>query len=301
MAEIAPDWIALDWGTSTCRAWAMAEGAEPLAEARSDRGMGALAPDEFEPALLDLVGDWTLGPGTPVVACGMVGARQGWAEAPCRPVPCPPLAPGAMCAPATDPRLDVRIVPGLSQTRPPDVMRGEETQIAGFLEINPKFDGVICLPGSHTKWVRISAGEVVSFQTAMTGELFGLISTASVLRHSLDEGWDEAAFTEALSDTLSRPETIATRLFALRAGALLDPADGAGSRARLSGYLIGAELAATRAYWLGMETALIGDRMLSDRYAAALAAQGVPVARTRADALTLHGLAAARRALKDTS
>lgn len=299
MPEIAPDWIALDWGTSNCRAWAMAEGAEPLAEARSDRGMATLSPEEFELALLALVGGWTLGPGTPVIACGMLGAQQGWAEAPYRAVPCPPLGPGAIRAPATDPRLDVRIIPGLSQARPPDVMRGEETQIAGFLEINPKFDGVICLPGSHTKWVRISAGEVVSFQTAMTGELFGLLSTASVLRHSLDEGWDEAAFANAVSDTISRPETIATRLFALRAAALLGP-DGAGARARLSGYLIGAELAATRAYWLGMEIALIGDRMLSDRYAAALAAQGVPVTRTSVDAPTLRGLAAARRTLKET-
>jgi hypothetical protein len=73
-------------------------------------------------------------------------------------------------------------------------MRGEETQIAGFLAQNPGFDGVLCLPGTHTKWVHISAGEVVSFRSFMTGELFATVGPHSVLRHSVGEGWDDAAF-----------------------------------------------------------------------------------------------------------
>ena len=68
------------------------------------------------------------------------------------------------------------------QTSPPDVMRGEETQIAGYLSKNPDFDGIICLPGTHTKWVHISANEIVSFKTFMTGEIFLSLSERSILK-----------------------------------------------------------------------------------------------------------------------
>ena len=102
------------------------------------------------------------------------------------------------------------VLPGLSQARPADVMRGEETQIAGLLAADPGFDGVACLPGTHTKWARVSAGEVVSFRTCMTGELFALLSERSVLRHAVGgEGFEEAAFAEALSDAIARPEALA--------------------------------------------------------------------------------------------
>ena len=88
----------------------------------------------------------------------------------------------------------------MSQSKPADVMRGEETQISGYLAQNPNFNGSICLPGTHTKWVQISAGEIVSFRTFMTGELFNIISKHSILRHSVDEGWDEKAFLESVSE-----------------------------------------------------------------------------------------------------
>ncbi|MFM2349598.1 MAG: hypothetical protein RIR04_564, partial [Pseudomonadota bacterium] len=113
-------WIAVDWGTSNLRAWAMgADGI--LAHASSDKGMGALKPDQFEAALLDVIAPW-LGPRTRVLACGMVGARQGWFEARYRSVPCTPTDPAALTrVKTTDPRLDVRIAPGLSQAKPADV------------------------------------------------------------------------------------------------------------------------------------------------------------------------------------
>jgi 2-dehydro-3-deoxygalactonokinase len=293
-----PAWIAVDWGTTHLRAWAVGARGEVLAEAASDEGMGTLRPEGFEPALLRLAGPW-LGTGLPdgpaeVIVCGMAGSRQGWAEAPYRAVPCTPLGPPLAPAPARDPRLVVRLVPGLKQTRPPDVMRGEETQIAGFLAANPGFDGVLCLPGTHSKWARISAGEVVSFASFMTGELFALLCERSVLRHGLGTGWDEAAFAEALSDALARPERLAGGLFGIRAAGLLGQTTGDAARARLSGLLIGAELAAARPYWLGQRVALIGAETLSALYAAALAAQGLAAERADARAMTLAGLAAAR-------
>jgi 2-dehydro-3-deoxygalactonokinase len=289
---VTPDWIAVDWGTSNLRAWAMSGDGKVLAEGTSDDGMGKLARDAFEPALLRLIGPW-LGARPPVVACGMVGSRQGWCEAPYRAVPCTPLDMAAQVkAPVTDARLNVSIAPGLKQTAPADVMRGEETQIAGALRLMPGYDGVLCLPGTHSKWVHVSAGEVVSFQTFMTGEMFALMSEASVLRHGMQGGgWDDAAFDAAVTDALSRPERLGARLFSLRAEGLVAGLTPQAARARLSGLLIGTELAAAKPYWLGQRVTLIGAEKLSAAYSRALGLQGVDAGRLPVTDCTLAGLA----------
>ena len=134
-ASIEAPGIAVDWGTTRLRAWAMSGGGAVLAGAESERGMGRLSPPEFEGALLEIISLWLAkGRRTEVLVCGMAGARQGWQEAPYRKVPCEPVLPGMQIAVrARDKRLDVHIIPGLSQASPPDVMRGEETQLAGLL------------------------------------------------------------------------------------------------------------------------------------------------------------------------
>lgn len=286
-------WIAADWGTSHLRVWLMDAEDRVIRRLTSDKGMGGLAPGAFEPALLDLVGD-ALGEGvTDVLICGMAGARQGWAEVPYSKVPCPaPTA--AMEILTADPRLSVRILPGLSQAQPPDVMRGEETQIGGFLALEPGFDGVLCLPGTHCKWAHVSASEIVSFRTFMTGEVFALLTKHSVLRHSTGgDDWDAAAFDEAVSDALSKPGRLLSDLFTLRADGLLNGTGAGVSRARLSGLLIGAELAAARPYWLGQPVVILGEDALARNYLAALTAQGAEACSVAAEDITLAGLTAA--------
>jgi 2-dehydro-3-deoxygalactonokinase len=290
-AQIIPKWIAVDWGTSNLRSWAM-DGTRVLAEIQSDDGMGKLTREGFEPALVNLIAPWLDRGPIPVFACGMVGSRQGWVEAPYRTVPCSPLDPAAqVLAPTTDSRLTVHIAPGLKQTTPADVMRGEETQIAGALSLMPDYDGILCLPGTHSKWAQISAGEVVSFQTFMTGEMFALLSEQSVLRHGLQgDGWDDTAFDAAVSDALSRPERLGARLFSLRAEGLIAGLTPAAARARLSGLLIGTELAAARPYWLGQRVTLVGASRLSSAYARALKSQGVAAHSLSVTDCTLAGL-----------
>lgn len=287
------EWIAVDWGTSHLRAWSM-QGETVLDQAQSENGMSRVAGSDFQVALLELIGGWLGTSPTDVVACGMVGARQGWVEAPYAAVPSAPLPNAPVRVPDTDPRIRAFVVPGLKQVNPADVMRGEETQIAGYLATRPNWDGVICLPGTHTKWVQISTSEVVSFRTFMTGELFDLLRGQSVLRHSVADGWDDGAFAEAVADTLSKPEQLAARLFGLRAADLLHGQDGDTARARLSGYLIGAELAATRPYWLGQQLAIIGAPGLADAYSNALQQQGAFVESADATQSTLAGLMQAR-------
>ncbi|MAQ36596.1 MAG: 2-keto-3-deoxy-galactonokinase [Thioclava sp.] len=292
MSDAAPDWIAADWGTTHLRVWAM-RGREVLDRRSSEQGMGKLTPAEFGPVLEDAVAGWGA---APVVTCGMVGSRQGWAEAPYAPVPC-----------AAQPRLvrvpdhaarPVYIACGLRQDSPPDVMRGEETQIAGFLLRNPGFEGTICLPGTHTKWVALRAGRIERFRSCMTGEIYDLLAHRSVLRHTIGEGCqDMAAFDAAVAEALADPAAAYGALFALRAGALLGAQSPEAAACRLSGLLIGWELSATRDLWQGQPVALIGSPVLSPLYTRALAGCGIQAASHDAEDVTLAGLYAARQTI----
>jgi 2-dehydro-3-deoxygalactonokinase len=290
-------WIAVDWGTSNLRVWGIGSDGEVVAERSSDKGMGKLDRSGFEPALLELVGDW-LAPDrrTLVIACGMVGARQGWVEVPYRQAPCRPVFSDVVGNPETrDARLSVKVLAGIKQIAPdPDVMRGEETQIAGFLAENPKFEGTLCLPGTHTKWVRISAGEIVDFKTFMTGELFNLLATQSVLRHSLSGAeWDKAEFAGSVKSMATESNGFAARLFSIRAETLVSGLEPGTAKARLSGTLIGTELAGARNYWLDQKLTIVGNGPQSETYAEALRALGQFPDVTDASHVTLTGLKSA--------
>lgn len=294
----ATSWIAVDWGTSQVRAWALSAGGEILQRASSARGMSTLAPDQFEGALLELVGGWLIdGQVTEVVACGMVGARQGWREAPYAAVPCVPLAAERMVSPElADRRMRVSIIPGLCQRTPADVIRGEETQVAGLLADHPDYRGVVCLPGTHSKWAEVRDGQVVAFQTFMTGELFALLSQQSVLRHGMQGDasgpMDEAAFAAGLQAGAQGLRLVGA-LFGLRAEGLLEGLGATAARARLSGLLIGQELAALDERWRGQPVCVIGGGELAERYRRALDTQGIAALTVDAERVTLAGLAAA--------
>jgi 2-dehydro-3-deoxygalactonokinase len=234
---------AADWGTSSLRIWALSRAGEILAERRSDEGMSRLQPTEFEPVLRRHL--QVLGATPPVVICGMAGARQGWREAPYVDIPVglATISGQALCVPAAG--LDVRILPGLCDRRPgqEDVMRGEETQLLGLLLDNPSHTGLVCLPGTHSKWVTLEAGQVTGFRTSMTGELFALLSQHSVLRHSIagaiPSGDPQSpGFQRGLHCALD----LTAALFTIRAASLLRDVPPAEAADTLSGMLIGAEI-----------------------------------------------------------
>ena len=120
-------------------------------------------------------------------------------------------------------------------------------------------------------------------------------------QHLVGEGWDDEAFAGAVSDAMARPEALANRFFSLRAEGLLADLTTEAATARLSGLLIGAELAAARPYWLGQKIVLIGAPRLSQHYAAALALQGAVTETADATQTTLAGLTAAYARLKESS
>ncbi|MGJ3263992.1 MAG: 2-dehydro-3-deoxygalactonokinase [Salinarimonas sp.] len=297
--RIEAEWIAVDWGTTNLRAYAMA-GETCLAEARARKGMNTLATrDDFERALFETVDAWLpADPEVPVrvIACGMVGARQGWREAPYLRAPTIPIGE-PRSVPTSRAAVTVEILPGIAQDDPPEVMRGEETQIAGLLAAEPGFEGVVCLPGTHTKWLRVAEGAIVGFRTAMTGEIFALLSERSVLRHSMDEEWDEGIFAAAVVEAAADPAQAPLAFFRIRAQDLLQGAIPGESRARLSGLLIGAELAALGPFREAAAVRVVGSATLAGHYAKALGALGQGAILHDGAAMTRAGLAAAYRRL----
>jgi 2-dehydro-3-deoxygalactonokinase len=296
------EWIAADWGTSRIRVWAMTAG-RVAGERSADAGMGRLEPGKFESCFINAAEGW-LAPDTPILAvvCGMAGAREGWCDAGYRPVPARIAGEArAVKAPTADGRLDVRILSGLSQEDPAGVMRGEETQIAGLLREEPDYAGLVVLPGTHTKWVKVQDASVQAFSTYMTGELFQLLGTHSILRHSLDasDAWDWAQFDDALGEALANPGGITQRLFGLRARSLLKGLSPAGVRARISAELIGLEIASGRKEAEGQPVTLIGADHVNSLYRHALARAGIEANVRSGEAMVLAGLIAAREWLRD--
>ncbi|MBO6757528.1 MAG: 2-dehydro-3-deoxygalactonokinase [Roseibium sp.] len=297
-----PDWIGVDWGTTHLRIWVVDAAGAILCHRTSDKGMGRLTAEEFEPVLVDLIGGVLPAAGAlPVIVCGMAGSRQGWAEAAYRDTPCPPpVLQDARRVKTKDTRIDVHILPGIKQNAPPDVIRGEETQIAGFLADNPGFAGTLCLPGTHTKWARIRSGTIEWFRTFMTGEMFALLAAQSVLRHTVSaDDIDGKAFRAAIEETAGHPEHLTAFLFGIRAAGLIADLSPGAARGRLSGLLIGAELAAMREH-LGMgQVAVIGAGGVARAYVDALETLGVSAMLNDAEATTLKGLALARQHLSE--
>jgi 2-dehydro-3-deoxygalactonokinase len=222
----------------------------------------------------------------------MAGAKTGWVEAPYLKAPCPPVNRDKIIQIETeDQRISVSIVPGIMQKSPPDVMRGEETQIAGYLSKNPDFDGIISLPGTHTKWVHISAGEIVSFKTFMTGEIFLALSERSILKSSVQSnGFDQTSFLDAFEDTYYNPALLSAKLFGLRAADLLENTSTKFLKSKLSGYLIGSELAGAKSYWLGQNIVMIGNDNLCILYEKALKKLGLDATIENTQNVTLNGL-----------
>ena len=288
------DWVAVDWGTSNLRYWLMASN-EVLNFKSIPMGMINLDQGSYEALLVkELDSFLDSSKVTTILICGMAGSRQGWKESPYMTVPCkPPEWRDAVTVKCQDSRISVRILPGLKQNIPADILRGEETQIRGLLEKYNDFDGVVCLPGTHTKWLRISAGEIVSFQTFMTGELFYLLSERSVLKHSVSKkGWDKEVFKVSVREIMCDNKLLASKLFALRADTILNNLLGCDARMRLSGYLIGLELSGSRPYWLGEKVFIVGEEDISRAYEIGLRLQGVSVFRDLGQDTTLIGLRA---------
>jgi 2-dehydro-3-deoxygalactonokinase len=300
MIEIKAKWIAADWGTTHIRAWAIGEEDNVLAFRESNEGMKDLQQNQFEPVLLKLIESWLDDTKvTTVMACGMVGSKQGWVETPYLKTPCVPIDNQQLTIATTkDNRIKVNLVPGVMQNYSADIMRGEETQIAGFINNNPDFNGVVCLPGTHSKWVNVKEGQITSFKTFMTGELFDVISNHTLIRHSISiKGWDQAGFEAGIHEGFNNPGSIASDLFSLRAEFIVNDLDGDEARSTLSGLLLGVELSGSQSYWKNNNVTIIGSQIMSNNYHQGLKILGGQSQLFSLETATLSGLSFAYREL----
>ncbi|POA22271.1 MULTISPECIES: 2-dehydro-3-deoxygalactonokinase [unclassified Pseudomonas] len=294
--------IALDWGTTSLRAYKLAAGGVVLEQRALSSGImqlpktprvihGGECADGFELAFEEACGDWLEAqPDLPVIACGMVGSAQGWREAAYCETPANVANLGNSLQILVSLRgTRVHIVPGVIQrSRLPNVMRGEETQVLGVLQNLPAEAGgdlLIGLPGSHSKWVEVVEGRITHFDTFMTGEVFAVLSEHSILGRTQQQGaaFDGLAFDRGVQVALSADGELGvlSTLFSARTLGLTGELAPTAQADYLSGLMIGHELVALAAAQRRRRNSahlpsiiLIGNAQLCARYGRALDACG---------------------------
>jgi 2-dehydro-3-deoxygalactonokinase len=288
--------IAVDWGSSSFRAYLLdAEGG--IAERHeSPGGILRVRGGDFAAALEAEIGSWFAAqPDALVVMSGMIGSRQGWREVPYVACPAEPEEIAAGLERIDWGAGEAWIVPGLldeSRAGQPDVMRGEETQVLGALAALPAGGGLVCLPGTHSKWVRVEGGVLQGFATYMTGEVFDLLQGHSILSRLMTKGAVQVDrwFLEGVA--VGQEGGLLNRLFSARSRALTGDLPEDEVRSYLSGLLIGDELASAVPAD-PTEVHLLGAPALAALYQAALEKLGHRVVRLDADAVAagLYSLA----------
>jgi 2-dehydro-3-deoxygalactonokinase len=283
-AIMPPALIAIDWGSSSFRAYLMSPDPEILDEVASGDGIGTVAAGAYPATLKRLIGRWLEAhPSVPVIASGMVGSRNGWREAAY--VKCP-AGPSDVAAHLTQVEADGRrvvLAPGLStidESGQPDVIRGEETEIFGAAESGAQ---LIVLPGSHSKWARVDGDRVVGFRTFVTGELFAALRDHTIVgafvRAAKPRGPGEAfalgVRRGAAGASCEGKSGLLGLLFGARALPLMGALPEGDAGEYLSGLLIGAEIGEGRRLFPGETPHLAGAEALVERYLAAFESLGV--------------------------
>jgi len=306
--------IGLDWGTTSLRAYLFESDGAIAASRQLPAGIQRIGTEGgttagFERALDEACGDWIAAwPGSPIIACGMIGSAQGWREAAYLDIPTTLDDLGhALTEVVIRSGAVLYIVPGLVQRGSlPDVMRGEETQIAGVLSSEApaltrcSTDMLICLPGSHAKWARVHDRAIVGFRTFMTGEVFAALCAHTLLGRTMRPAAtpDLEAFDRGVAIARSpdgRAGVLST-MFSTRTLGLVGALAAEAQADYLSGLLIGHELAALEQLGDRLDAVVLaGSDELCQRYRRALAGFGHAPAAIAIDA-TERGLWCVARA-----
>ncbi|SAK82814.1 2-keto-3-deoxy-galactonokinase [Caballeronia pedi] len=301
----APALIALDWGTTSLRAYLLGGDGVALDTRASSAGIMNLPAGGFDQAFEETCGAWLDAARLPVIAAGMVGSAQGWVEAPYVETPAGADALVAGIVKVKTARgVTVHVVPGVLEPGAlPNVMRGEETQIFGALASDAASGAaggaLIGLPGTHAKWVFVNDERIERFYTFMTGETFGALRDHTILGRTMHPSptHDEPVFLRGVDTArdAGHPGVLAT-IFSTRTLGLTGQLTAEQQPDYLSGLLIGHELrglnevlARQQASLAGRTLRLIGNDALCERYRTALARFGCHDAATVAHA-TEHGL-----------
>jgi 2-dehydro-3-deoxygalactonokinase len=268
--------IGVDWGTTSFRAFRIARDGAVRDRRVALRGLLNVPDNRFADTLREEIGPWLAAGEQHVLLAGMIGSRQGWKEAPY--LSCPAGA-AEVAACLVDIEFDwgqVKLVPGLSavdEAGVAEVMRGEETQVFGVLGAMGD-SALACLPGTHSKWVRVEHHRIVWFTTHMTGEVFGALRGHTILGRMMREGpQDGEPFDEGVRRSRD-PGGLLHHIFGARSLVLAGRLAETGAQAYLSGILIGHEVRAALAADPGQVVHTIGAPELTMLYARAISAYG---------------------------
>lgn len=254
--------IAVDWGSTNFRASLLIDG-RVVDRIESADGIRNRDGRDYDDLLASLVGHWRP---ARVLMSGMIGSREGWQEIPYVSVPAgiPEIRLGIQSLPSRH-FPDISLVPGLRWDDPDsgttDVMRGEETQIAGLLPAMPTdTPATLCLPGTHSKWVVCHEGKIARFRTFLTGEAYERLTRESLIAG--DGGAvadpDSSAFARGVALSARAGGGLLHHLFLGRTEMLTGRVSPEDLRSLISGILIGHELRDARAFAEGPVT-VIGD------------------------------------------
>jgi len=235
-----------------------------------------VADGRFAETLREEIGPWLAAGEDRVVLSGMIGSRQGWKEAPYLPCPAGAAELGAALVDVPFDWGKVKLVPGLSaidDAGVAEVMRGEETQVVGA---SAAFNGsgVACLPGTHSKWVRVEDSRIAGFTTHMTGEAFAALRGHTILSRMMREGPADGEPFDAGVQRSGEPGGLLHHIFGVRALTLAGQLEETNSAAYLSGILVGHEVRAALAGAAGVVVHVIGAPELTALYARAISACG---------------------------
>lgn len=274
-----PALVGIDWGTSSLRAFLIGAGGEVLDRVASDEGIMHVPNGDFEAVFDRLIGKWCPDGQLPVLASGMITSRNGWVETPYARVPLDAATLArALVSHRTARGVELRFITGVTTEHPsgPDVMRGEETQIIGAQALGMS-EGVFVMPGTHSKWVRVSGGRIEDYATYMTGDLFAALKGHTILGTLMDDGpFDGSGFARGVAAGLDEGTQLLHDLFHVRTLPLMERMERGAVADYLSGLLIGAEIKAARHRGDAADNVtLIGRSDLADRYETALQAAGV--------------------------
>lgn len=261
--------IVIDWGSSNFRAHLVDDSGRVVCT-RSDNCGVLNCGDNYKALLLERCGDWLQRwPQVPLYLCGMIASRNGWREAPYVSCPADPEALAQQLLPLGE-LPNAWVVPGVSCISPggaPDVMRGEESQVIGALQISGRDSALLLLPGTHSKWVQVHSGYIANLATFFTGELFALLHKHSSIGSVLSEpDSDPHSFVAGVRYS-RRAGGPLHQLFAARAMALCEPDSGLALSAYLSGILVGNEFTeALSMFSHSGEILLVGNDKLQKLY-----------------------------------
>ena len=292
--------IGIDWGTSSLRAFLIDGQGKVVDHLSTSEGIMQVPDNDFEAVLSRLLSPWITKSRLPVIASGMITSRNGWIETPYLPLPtgAAQLAEALHKVPVASGEL-LHLVTGatIDHNDAPDVMRGEETQIAGAVEAG-LIDGICVMPGTHSKWVTIHNGSIANFETFMSGEVFEALRSHTILGKLMTKSaFNEDGFREGVAAGLDAGTRLLHTLFHVRTLPLFEKIEEEKVEDYLSGMLIGAEIQgviSNRA--IDDPITIIGRDDLADRYAIALEVSGKLCVRAPEDIAALGYFAIAKAA-----